>query len=48
MLFVAALRVGQRQENLTFFPGTPPRQIPVHRRLGLFIGQVLPPATQLR
>ena len=46
MLFVAALSVGEREKNLAFLPGTPSRQIPVHRRLCLLIGQILAPAAQ--
>ena len=44
VLFVAALGGGQGQQDVSLFPGAPPRQIAVHGRLGPFIGQMLAPA----
>jgi len=48
MRLVADLGGGQSQQDVAFFPVPACGEVAVHRGLGTFIGQVLPPTAQIR
>jgi len=47
VLLVASFSFCDRKQNVAFLAGASLRQVPIHRRFGAFIGQVLAPAAQL-